>query len=168
MKELFGKPSVLKSGKEGKQIVLPDVADVQENVSLRDSWIRYSCYDAKGTWLLHEVLLSKLKAMPWQEPGSSMADYYEQSDEPILTKTLRCDLTKMRCLRYWRPFGELLTQMERTGVHVDIGTKLPEAERRARIDRDNAERTFRRWAAMHCSGAWCVGLDVIRRCGRQC
>lgn len=79
MKALFGKPKLLKSGKEGKQIELPDIADVQENPALRDNWVRYSCYDAKGTWLLHEVLLAKLKDIQWQKEGTTMAEYYERS-----------------------------------------------------------------------------------------
>ena len=60
-----------------------------------------------------------------------------------------------RC-RYWRPFGELLTQMERNGVRVDVSDKLPAAEDLAQRDRDRAELHFRQWAASYCPEAWFI------------
>lgn len=57
-------------------------------------------------------------------------------------------------MRYWRPFGELLTDMERNGIKVDADTMLPAAERRAASQRAKLELTFRRWAASYCPSAW--------------
>lgn len=48
--------------------------------------------------------------MPWEEGVSSMWDFYQQ---------------------LWLPFGELLTDMERYGIKVDIDhmkAMLPQAE----------------------------------------
>ena len=46
------------------------------------------------------MLESNLKQMPWQEDkNTTMWDYYQQ---------------------LWVPFGELLTDIERTGIKVDV------------------------------------------------
>ena len=57
-------------------------------------------------------------------------------------------------MRYWRPFGELLTDMEREGIKVDAASMLPAAERRAVSERNKLELNFRRWASSYCKAAW--------------
>ena len=53
-----------------------------------------------STFFLREVLEKNLKQMPWQgDKMTTMWDYYQQ---------------------LWVPFGELLTDIERTGIKVDL------------------------------------------------
>jgi DNA polymerase-1 len=132
MKELFGVPVLKKDGTPGKKVELPPVDELQTNPLTRSEWIGYSVYDAQGTWLLYENLRRRLEGMDWQA-GQTLFRYYKQ---------------------YWRPFGELLTDMEREGIRVEKETKLPAAERRAKQERDRLELVFRRWAASKCPEAW--------------
>jgi len=132
MIELFGIPVLKKDGTPGKKLELPPVEELQNNPATRGDWIGYSVYDAQGTWLLHSVLVDKLRKMDWQD-GASLYEFY---------------------LRYWQPFGEVLTDMEREGIEVDASTMLPEAEQRAKQERDRLELKFRRWAASWYPAAW--------------
>ena len=70
-----------------------------------------------ATWRVREVLESKLRERPWIS-NASMFELY---------------------CRYILPFAECLTDMERAGIHVDVAQALPEAERKALIDRAAAE-----------------------------
>ncbi len=50
----------------------------------------------------------------------------------------------------WRPFGELLTDMERLGVKVDVA-HLQRMEQKALADRTQAETRFKEWAKKFCA-----------------
>lgn len=78
----------------------------------RDDWIKYCTYDAESTFELCMKLREKLDLMAWKDT-KSMLYFYEE---------------------YWRPFGELLTDMEREGVYIRHNTYFPEIERKARQD----------------------------------
>lgn len=132
MKELFGVPVRKKDGTPGKKIALPPVADLQNNPETRAQWIDYSVYDSQGTWLLHDALSRKLRGMDWQD-GTSLFDFY---------------------MGYWRPFGELLTDMEREGIKVDATTLLPAAQKQAEEDLTRLVLNFRKWAASYYPAAW--------------
>lgn len=136
MKTLFGVPILKKDGTPGLKVSLPSVDQLQSAPLTRPSWIEYSAYDAQGTWLLHERLSSELQEMPWQH-GLTLFDFY---------------------WRYWRPFGELLTDMERAGIRVDVAERLPKAQAEAQAMRDKKELLFRRWISRHCSDAWYMNL----------
>ena len=59
MKEIFGVGNILKDGSESKVKTLPPIEDLQRGIihaHHRADFIRYSAYDAEGTWLLHEAL----------------------------------------------------------------------------------------------------------------
>jgi len=89
---------------------------------VREEWIDYSTFDTVATWKLHEYLERKLKSMPWHD-GRSMLDYYEM---------------------YWRPFAEVLVDIEVRGIPIDK-TLLQKQERRAQQDLDTYHRRFREW-----------------------
>ena len=139
MKDIFGRPKLRNDGTPGKTIELPPIKDIQEDPMLRPDWIQYSVYDAQGTWLLHQELETRLRKVEWifkgstAEPGLHLYDYY---------------------CRYWRPFGEMLTDMERIGLRVDKAEKLPKAERLATQARNEAELHFRTWAALYRRETW--------------
>lgn len=65
------------------------------------SWIEYSSLDAEILYFLFNVLQKELK-------GLTIVDKFEGM------KNLN-DLYN----KYWRPFGELLTDMERQGFYID-------------------------------------------------
>ena len=124
MKELFGVPRLRKDGSEGSLVDIPPVEVMQRDPRHRQKWIEYSCKDAKGTWLIREHLEKKLKKMNWFE-DKNLFDYY---------------------FLHMRPFGEVLTDMERRGVRVDARDYLAGVEVQARKDRDYHCEQFRKWA----------------------
>eukprot|EP00934_Nitzschia_sp_Nitz4_P000646 Nitzschia sp. Nitz4//scaffold76_size158648//152025//155439//NITZ4_002573-RA/size158648-snap-gene-0.316-mRNA-1//-1//CDS//3329557926//646//frame0 len=126
MKELFGVPRLRKDGTPGSIIDIPPVEVLQRDPRFRSNFIKYSCDDAEGTWMLHEVLVEKLKSKLWVTTGSDMYDYYWNN---------------------MREFGHVLTDMERRGIRVDAKDYLASVETQARKDREGHLQAFRRWAA---------------------
>ena len=141
IKELFGKPKVLKNGSLGKTIEVPPIQEIQTDPESRCGWIDYSAYDAEATWELWNALERRLKKLSCsidkfvvESLGNgefTMWDFYK---------------------RYWRPFGELLTSMERNGVLVRT-EHLEEVEKVALKDKEKLTVVFRRWAANYCQDA---------------
>ena len=125
MKELFGVKRVKKDGSEGAIADVPPVEVLQRDPRFRLDWIKYSAKDAKSTWLLREKLVDKLKKMSWLSSDTNMNDYYEL---------------------HMRPFGEVLTDMERRGIRVDAKDYLAIVEIQAREDRARHVEIFRQWA----------------------
>ena len=128
MKDRFGKPRILKDGSEGKEIIVPSVIDIQRNSEMWASWVDYSVMDAELTWRLHEYLAKELRQTEWAQ-GRNMMDFYEM---------------------YLVPFGKLLTDMERNGIRIDL-PYLRNIETRARVEMNEAEKTFRKWATSYCA-----------------
>ena len=125
MKEIFGVKRLRKDGSEGSLVDIPSVEILQRDPRFRPKWIEYSCYDAQGTYRLREKLEERLKDMKWQK-GKNLFDYY---------------------FMHMRPFGEVLTDMERRGIRVDARDYLAKVEEQARGDRAEHSRIFREWAA---------------------
>ncbi|CAM9543134.1 unnamed protein product [Scytosiphon promiscuus] len=131
MKQLFGVPKMKKDGTPGSMLVLPPIDEIQTNPTMRARFIEYSAYDAQATWLVHRSLMQKLREMPWKD-GMTMLDFYE---------------------KYYVPFGELLTDMERTGIYVEAKGYLKDVEVQAREDKKKAEETFLNWVKRMQPGA---------------
>jgi DNA polymerase I-like protein with 3'-5' exonuclease and polymerase domains len=125
MKEIFGVKRIKKDGTEGALVDIPPVEVMQRDPEFRTKWIKYSCYDAEGTWLLREKLQEMLENTKWQQ-GKNMFDYYEM---------------------FMRAFGEVLTDMERRGIRVDAKDYLAGVEVQARKDRARHMEAFLEWAA---------------------
>ena len=128
MKDRFGKRRILKDGSEGKEIIVPSVVEIQRNDSMWASWVDYSVMDAELTWRLYEYLSERLRETEWAQ-GRHMMDFYDI---------------------YLVPFGELLTDMERNGVRIDL-PYLRNIEAQARVEMDKSEKRFRDWAKTHCT-----------------
>ncbi|KAL3924313.1 MAG: hypothetical protein SGILL_001123 [Bacillariaceae sp.] len=126
MKEIFGVPRIKKDGTPGSLVDVPPVEVLQRDPKFRKNFIQYSCYDALGTWQLHQSLVALLKKMTWVSKDTNMYDYY---------------------WRNMREFGEVLTDMERRGIRVDAKDYLASVEAQARKDRDEHSKKFREWAA---------------------
>lgn len=125
MKEIFGVKRMRKDGSEGSLVDIPPVEVMQRDPKHRIQWIQYSSYDAKGTWFIREELGKRLQKKLWQN-GKNLLDYY---------------------MMHMRPFGEVLTDMERRGIRVDARDYLAKVEEQAREDRAHHSRVFREWAA---------------------
>eukprot|EP00548_Thalassiothrix_antarctica_P001314 CAMPEP_0194144630 /NCGR_PEP_ID=MMETSP0152-20130528/13659_1 /TAXON_ID=1049557 /ORGANISM="Thalassiothrix antarctica, Strain L6-D1" /LENGTH=1070 /DNA_ID=CAMNT_0038844571 /DNA_START=92 /DNA_END=3301 /DNA_ORIENTATION=+ len=124
MKEIFGIPRIKKDGTPGALLDMPSVEVMQRDPKHREKWIVYSAYDAEGTWLIRKKLQEKLEKMTWMH-GEDLYYYYHT---------------------YMRPFGEVLTDMERRGIRVDAKDYLAGVEVQARKDRAHHVEVFRNWA----------------------
>lgn len=134
MKSIFGRKKIKKDGSEGKIVTISPVEILQREE--RKPWICYSVLDAKSTLKLYESLKSQLSQMRWKLDGKTvegkhMFDFYEE---------------------YWRPFGELLINMETEGMLVDR-KYLAEVEKVAKSEQEIAANRFRNWASRYCSDA---------------
>lgn len=99
MYKLFGKKKILKSGKEGKSVEIPPIVDLHTREDCVNEWIQYASLDAEITFFLRETFKVMLKELPTNfEDLHDMWDVYE---------------------KYWLPFGETLTDLERIGIKVD-------------------------------------------------
>lgn len=152
MKELFSRPKPKKDGTLGKVQELPPVEEIQrDDTFLRPHWIAYSTYDTQSTWEIRLVLEQRLRKVEWlppspeaaaasagaavkpdPEPGRSMYDFYT---------------------KYWRPFGELLCDLETAGIWVDAKEFLPKVEIAAEADKKRYVDQFREWAISQQSAA---------------
>ncbi|KAJ8542917.1 hypothetical protein K7X08_005440 [Anisodus acutangulus] len=144
MKTIFGRKKLKKDGTEGKVTVIPSVEELQKTE--RELWICYSALDSISTLMLYESLKNKLSKRIWTFDGvrkGSMYEFYEI---------------------YWRPFGEILVQMETEGVLVDRAY-LAEIEKVAKAEQLVAVNRFRNWAAKYCADAkhMNVGSDTQLR-----
>lgn len=131
MMELFGTNKLKKDGTEGSSKVIAPVEELQKNEITRDRWICYSCGDALCTWRLWESLHGQLCKRDWcfqNKVQGSMYTFYD---------------------RYWRPFGELLADMEGNGMLVDR-KYLAEIEKIACKERAVSISRFRKWVAKYC------------------
>lgn len=130
MKEIFGVRRLRKDGSEGSLVDVPPVDVMQRDPKFRTRWIEYSCYDAQGTHMIRDELQKRLEAMVWFVDGDgterNLFEYYRE---------------------HLRPFGEVLTDMERRGIRVDAKDYLASVELQAREDRAHHSLKFREWAA---------------------
>lgn len=135
MKSLFGRKNQKKDGTDGKLTVLDPVEVLQLCPERRCKWISYSAYDAKATWQLSQALQAKLKIMKCE---------MDPALQPL--EMGRCRNMWEMYKDFWRPFGELLTDMEKEGMMVNR-EHLAEAQKRANIDQEAASELFKRWAS---------------------
>jgi len=125
MKELFGVKRKRKDGSDGLIVDIPAVEILQRDPQFRPAWIEYSAYDAEGTWLLRAKLQQLLEKMSWCQ-GKNLYEYYQM---------------------HMRPFGQVLTDMERRGIRVDARDYLASVEVQARQDRARHLENFQKWAS---------------------
>ncbi|KAF2078634.1 hypothetical protein CYY_000005 [Polysphondylium violaceum] len=136
IKDLFGSKKIKRDGEEGKAIVVPPLEFIQRDKKFIQPWIEYSSLDAELTWKLRENLHLKLLDMEWT-PGTNMWDFY---------------------YLMWRPFGHLLTEMEKRGMKIDI-PYLKTLEEKAQNDIEENRKRFYEWAKKHSPGAEYMNSD---------
>jgi DNA polymerase I len=89
---------MLKNGQPGKVLAFPDIEEMHTDPKHVEKWVEYSCFDAEITFFLRETLAGKLCQLKTEEEGmENLLGLYT---------------------KYWLPFGELLTDMERTGIRI--------------------------------------------------
>ena len=100
MEQLFAYNKVLKSGALSKLKVMPTTEEMHTKEEYIEKWVEYAALDAELTWYLREVLATELKSLPISaEDMTNSWEFY---------------------LKYWIPFGELLTDLERKGIAVSV------------------------------------------------
>ena len=130
MKKRFGQPNRLSDGSVGKDVVLPPLEDLQRDSETVVDWIDYSTLDAEATFKLYHFLKRELQSIVWHTDKNQF-DFYVEN---------------------WRPFGELLTDMEREGIMVDLA-HLQSMEVKARKDAIEHQEKFLEWAQKFCPEA---------------
>eukprot|EP00210_Caulerpa_lentillifera_P004393 g4191.t1 len=136
MKEMFGKPIKKKDGTFGKTLHVKPITEIQMEEETRAKWIHYSTRDAKATYDLYQCLKRRLKN---EVDSTCVMDSSLQHCYPDI-KTLWDFYDQI-----WKPFGELLTDMEQAGFYVDVN-HLAEAQIKAEADKTEACKQFRDWA----------------------
>ena len=131
MRELFGRPRILKNGKPGKEIIVPSTSELQMDPETMYHWVQYSTYDAEATWYLRDKFERLLREQEILGSERTMYDLYTEC---------------------FVPFGAVLTDMERIGFKIDIA-RLQDAQRVAEADRQRYTAMFREWAARYCADA---------------
>ena len=124
LKHTFGFHKVLKNGSLGKVLLFPDIEEMHTTPKYVEKWVEYSAFDADITFFLRESLAYELcKIKIDSENMHNMYDLY---------------------CKYWMPFGELLTDMEREGIMIDI-PQMQQKQADAEADRDMHKRKFLNW-----------------------
>jgi len=108
MKTLFQSKKILATGEEGKTYVMPEIEELHTNMSYVQNWVKYSVIDAEVTYYLRDVLQLLLKSLSTKclTHKNPVGDKFKNNYDLYL--------------EYWRVFGELLTDMERIGIKVDV------------------------------------------------
>lgn len=84
----------------------------------------YSALDAEITYFIRETLAFELSRLKTDEEGmENMLGLYS---------------------KYWLPFGELLTDMERIGFRIDVN-HLKDIEMKAEKEKKEYEEIFLKW-----------------------
>jgi DNA polymerase-1 len=130
MKDIFSRAKLKQDGTPGLGRELPPVEEIQRDPATRQLWIEYACRDARVTFMLREILEELLRQQNgtagtmWEDECPSMWELYQ---------------------RYYAPFGEALTDMERRGFHLNV-KHLQTIEQMALIDLGGFEEAFLTWA----------------------
>lgn len=150
MKKLFAQPVLKKNGEPGLLKKLPPVEQIQRDPAARDHWIDYSTYDAEATFGVRESLYKTLQSTDWivnpndTTKSTTMWQFYE---------------------KYWRPFGEMLCDMEEIGIYVRAKNYLSNIQKLAEADQQRAVDTFRAWAIKQCPAA--VDMNIASAVQKQ-
>ena len=103
---------------------MPSIIEMHTSADLLPKWIHYGTLDAEATFYLREVLINELKKYRVDfEDMTNLWDFY---------------------IKYWLPFGELLTEIEREGIRVNLDY-LQKAEQQALKDIQAFKENFNNW-----------------------
>lgn len=78
---------------------MPDIVEMHTSAEFVERWVKYGLLDSEVTYLLYHTMKMMMDQLPVRKFGMETTwDLYA---------------------KYWLPFGELLTDMERRGIHVN-------------------------------------------------
>lgn len=107
MKVLFSYKKTLKTGEEGKTLIMPNVEELHTTPKFIENWVKYSVLDAEVTYYLRDALQLLLKTLPANtKTHENPVDYFKTNYDLYLN--------------FWRNFGELMTDMEREGIKINV------------------------------------------------
>lgn len=108
----------------GKILMMPDLELMHCSKDYIGDWVEYACFDAEILFFLRETLSLRLGQIKTKEEqmGDNLNLY----------------------IKYWRPFGELLTDMERIGFKMD-SEHLRHSELTAVKECQMHENAFLQW-----------------------
>jgi DNA polymerase-1 len=122
MNKLFARPKLLKNGTESKIWEIPSIIEMHTNPSIIKNWVFYGTLDAELTYYLFCSLKEIMEKLPVEfEDLSTTWDIYDQ---------------------YWKPFGEVLTGIEKRGIKVDYDYMI-DCLIRASTDYFNQRKIFK-------------------------
>lgn len=132
LKQRFSRANLKLDGTPGATFYLPPIHEIQRADDFKVNWIDYATFDTKATYLIREQLELNLRRIPWsttnnnnsKNTSETMYDFYQ---------------------RYYLPFGELLTDMERIGFYIRQDNYLPTVQKQAESDREQAVQQFLSW-----------------------
>jgi len=146
MKLVFGKAKLKADGTPGKAVFLPSSLELQtgEDEQIFRRWVHYSTYDSLCTYHLYMKLRKELEDTEWNPDdvmsqtalpftaGGKMWDPSARPTDPmakLAARTRGGAMAKHRNLLHfyekcWKPFGEILTDIERNGVFVNTGVHV--------------------------------------------
>jgi DNA polymerase-1 len=170
MKDIFGAHKVRVDGTEGAEVVMPALDYLQRSPLHVRNWIDYATYDSESTWLLRNELERRLSGMPWRWPDDELAAVDAQlwrwrEGAQSQWSAKRGELSMYDQYReQWRPYGELLTSMERRGIWLD-SERLAAITPVAWADRDEQRLRFIAFMERYCPDAVHMNIesDVQRR-----
>lgn len=132
MKTFFQFKKTLATGEEGKSYVMPEIEELHTSPKYIADWIKYSVLDAEVTFYLRDSLQLLLKSLSCKTTTHI---------NPVINKmTNNYDLY----INYWRPFGELMTDMEKEGIKIDVDY-LKKIQGDAETDLKLHENKFIKW-----------------------
>lgn len=98
---------------------MPSIIEMHTDAELLPRWVNYATLDAEATFFLREVLVKELLKYPIEfENMKNLFDLY---------------------CKYWLPFGEILTDIERVGIRVNK-EHLQNAEKQALKDMEELKK----------------------------
>lgn len=90
---------------------MPDILELHTSAEFTERWVKYGIMDAEITHLLFHTFKGMMTGLPVKRFGLDTTwDLYQ---------------------RYWLPFGEILTDMERRGIYVNqehLAVSSPEGQ----------------------------------------
>jgi DNA polymerase-1 len=107
MKTLFSYRKILRTGEEGKSMVMPDWEELHTSPKYIIDWIKYSVIDAETTYYLRDAFQLRLQSLSTKT----------LSHKNPVSSELKNNFDIY--MKFWRPFGELMTDMERVGIYID-------------------------------------------------
>ena len=98
--KLFARPKKLKNGNDSKMFEIPSISEMHTNPEIVRNWVYYGTLDAEVTYYLYKALKDLMQQLPVQfEELKTIWDVYQT---------------------YWRPFGKVLTDIEREGIFINL------------------------------------------------